>query len=204
MPMMSTTGITQSSVRPTRRPSAADATAALRLRFVGRVGRAARRRTFGDEHRGRRCVAANRIFVGDAHDDDGDVVDTAGAVRGVDQTCRRARRIVLAPQLGAEEVVVQHVGEAVGAEEDAIAGRELYRVHVDVDAGLRAERAGDDVAHRVHRRVFGGEPPVVDELLHATVIDGDLAELAVVQQVRARVAHMADEERVRRLPASPR
>ena len=44
------------------------------------------------------------------------------------------------------------------------------------------------------RGLVGGELAVADELLDQAVVDGDLAELAVAQEVGARVADVADEE----------
>ncbi len=61
--------------------------------------------------------------------------------------------------------------------------------------GVHPQRARDHVAHRVDRGLVGGEAPVVDELLHAAVVGGQLAELTVAQQVRARVADVSDDER---------
>ena len=86
------------------------------------------------------------------------------------------------------------VGEAVGAEEDAVAGCDVDRVEVDVDVGVDAERAGDDRALRVRLGLLGGEPALADELLDEAVVVGDAAQLAVVQEVRARVADVADEQ----------
>ena len=68
------------------------------------------------------CVGTG-VVVGDRDDDDGDVVDAAGGVGGVDELVRGdasgsgSRRSV-----AAIASVVQHVGEAVGAEQDAVAG----------------------------------------------------------------------------------
>ena len=46
-----------------------------------------------------------------------------------------------------------HGGEPVGAEQDAVAGRDLDRVEVDLDLGVDAERARDD------RRAAGATRP---------------------------------------------
>ena len=40
----------------------------------------------------------------------------------------------------------------------------------------------------------GGEPAVADHLLDEAVVVGDLAELAVAEEVRARVADVPDEQ----------
>ena len=46
----------------------------------------------------------------------------------------------------------------------------------------------------MHRGLVGGEPALADELLDQAVVDGELAELAVVQEVGARVADVTDQD----------
>ena len=130
----------------------------------------------------------------DVEDDDGDVVDAAGRVRRVDEQLGGALRIRLAARDAFDVALAHHVGEAVRAEDDAIAGDDVERVHVDLDVGVDTERAGDDRALRVRLGLFRGQAPFADELPDEAVVVGELAERAVVQEVRARVADVADEQ----------
>ena len=74
-------------------------------------------------------------------DEDGDVVLTAGLVGRVDETIGRDPRIGV--ELGdAEHVVVaHHGGQAVGAEQQAVARPRVDRVEIDVDVRVDAERS---------------------------------------------------------------
>ncbi len=90
--------------------------------------------------------------------------------------------------------LAHHRGEAVGAEDDAVAGFDVERVQVDVDVGVDAERAGDDGALRVRLGLLGCEAAFADELLDEAVVVGRAVQRAVVEDVRARVADVADEQ----------
>ena len=90
--------------------------------------------------------------------------------------------------------LAHHVGESVGAEQDAIAGHDFDGVHVDVDVRVDAERTRDDRPLRVRLGLFAREPALADELLDQAVVVGELAEVAVVHEVRTGVADVADEE----------
>ena len=137
------------------------------------------------------------LFVGDlARLDDhrGHVVLAAGGVGGVDEELSRPLRVVLAGEDPRHLVLADHGGEAVRAEEDAIAGLQLDRVHVDVDPGIDAERTRDDGSLGVDLGLLGGELAAADHLLHEAVVVGDLGELPVAGEVRARVAHVPDDQ----------
>ena len=192
------------------------ATRAARAR-VARLAAARARRTSGARrHRGVRGgagVGEQRFGIGrgggvdleHVDDDDGDVVLAAGRVRGVDEQLGRALRIGLAARDALDVALAHHRGEPVGAEHDAVAGRDVERVEVDVDVGVDAERARDDRALRMRLGLLGREPALADELLDEAVVVGDPAQRAVVQQVRARVADVTDRAaggRRRRRPRS--
>ena len=81
---------------------------------------------------------------------------------------------------------------------------DLERVDVDLDLVVDAERACDDRALRVRLGLFGREPAFAHELLDEAVVVGDARERAVVQEVRARVADVADEQLVGRRRRRPR
>jgi hypothetical protein len=165
------------------------------LRWLPRLGLWLGERPLGrgrDQHRGG-CVVAHRLFVGDRDDDDGDVVDATRTVRGVDEPGCGALGVALASELGRDRVLVHHVGEAVGAQHDEVAGNQLHRVHVDVDALVDAQRARDHGSHRMYRGFVLGDLAVAHELFDVAVIGGEAAELTVAEQIRARVTDVPDE-----------
>ena len=94
------------------------------------------------------------------------------------------RRVHLAPEDGEDLVLTDHGRQAVGAEEHAVAREQLERDQVDVDPGLHTERPGDHRAARVELGLFLGELARLDQLGDDAVVGGDLAQLAVAQQVR--------------------
>ena len=65
---------------------------------------------------------------------------------------------------------------------------------VDAHRRLDAEGAGDDVAARVGARLVLADVAGVDQLLHVAVVDGGSMQLAVAQQVGARVADVDQRE----------
>ncbi len=91
-------------------------------------------------------------------------------------------------------VRAHHGGEAVRAEEDAVAGLELDRVLVDVDPGVDAERTRDGRPLGVHLGLLRGEHPVADHLLDEAVVGRDLGERAVAGEVRARIADVPHDQ----------
>ena len=71
---------------------------------------------------------------------------------------------------------------------------DVERVEVDVDVVVDTERARHDRALRVRLGLFGREAAFADELLDQAVVVGRAVQLAVVQEVRTRVADVTDEE----------
>ncbi len=134
--------------------------------------------------RGRRGRERVGAVVLDVDDDRRDVVLAAGRVRRVDEEVGGAGRVALPAQQRADGPGPQHRGETVRAEQQPVAGEQRHRVHVDLDVVLDAERPGDDRALRVHRGLLLGEPALAHQLLDQAVVGGQLAELAVAQQVR--------------------
>ena len=186
MPSTSTIGSAHSSARPTprtprrrRSPGTGAGVSSTSVATSGSTGS-------GTTRSGASSVTATTTTV---------MLSSPPALLAASTSCVAARvGIGLAPERGGDVVGLHHAGEPVGAEQDAIAGHELDRVHVDVDRRVDAERTRDDRSLRVHRGFLGGELALADELLDQAVVVGDLAELAVVQQVRARVADVTDEQ----------
>ena len=90
------------------------------------------------------------IAVGDLERDDGDVVLAAAPVRGADQRLHEPVEVaaLLVDELF-DRPVVDHRGQAVGAEQEEVAGSRLDGERVDVDVRVGAERARDHRPLRV-------------------------------------------------------
>ena len=87
------------------------------------------------------------------------------------------------------------LGEAVGAEEDLVAGGELQGVGgVDGDAGVEADGAGEDAALGVDGGLVGGEAAAADQLADHGVVGGELLQRPVAQEVGAAVADVGELE----------
>ena len=159
---------------------------------VGPVGsgRLEARRLAGQRRRRR---LRHATVVDHVDDDDGDVVATAALVGEPHQLGGGLRRVVEAAQHAADLVGAHLVEQAVGAEEEPVAGDGVDRPQVDVDGLVDAEHPGDDVALRVDLRLLGGDPPLAHEVGHHAVVLGELHERAVAEEVGAAVAHVGDE-----------
>ena len=98
-----------------------------------------------------------------------------------------------------QRLVADHAGQPVRAEQVAVA--RLAVVHRQVRLGDRpaVQRPQQQRALRVGGDVVGADPALVHQRLHQRVIVGDLVELAVAQQVTARVADVAHG----RVPVGP-
>ena len=62
----------------------------------------------------------------------------------------------------------------------------------DADVLAEPDRLQDHVLARRRARLLRRQHPLVDEQLHQALVAGDLAEPAIAQQVRARVADLGD------------
>ena len=93
------------------------------------------------------------------------------------------------------DLAVTHlVGEAVAAEQEAVAfvGEDLP--HVGLDVGPHAQHPGEDVALGVGGGLVGAELALPDQVLHQAVVLGEPAQFPLLEQVGARVAHVDDDE----------
>ena len=86
------------------------------------------------------------------------------------------------------------VEEAVAAQQVAVARERRHLPRVDADLAVDAERAGEDVALRVHLRLLVRERALAHHALDEAVILGHLDERAVLQHIHARVADVHDRE----------
>ena len=127
--------------------------------------------------------------------DDGDVVGAAGVVGGVDQGGAGGGAVGLGGEELGDAGVGDRLGEAVGAEQDLVAGVEVDGVGgVDGDAGVEADGPGEDAALGVDGGLGGGEAAAADQLADDGVVGGDLVEGAVAEEVGAAVADMGQLE----------
>jgi hypothetical protein len=85
-------------------------------------------------------------------------------------------------------------GQAVGADQVAVAGADFADREVRFDVVAAAQRAHEEGALGVGRGLFLGDAALVDEALHPGVVLGDLGEHAVTQEIRAGVADVDEAE----------
>ncbi len=127
-------------------------------------------------------------------DDDRDVVGATAAQRELDQLLHGLLRALVAGEGLLHRLMGDHAGQAVGADQIAVAGPDLADRQVGLDVVAAAEGAHQQRALRVGGGFFLGDPALVHEPLHPGVVLGDLGENAVTQQVRARVADVHETE----------
>ena len=175
-----------SSPRCRRRPGARAHLRGGRRRVLGGVG--------VGRARGRARGAAPAPDLLQPEEHHGDVVAAARLVGGVDQRAPRLLERAGAGEDRRQPRLGDHRGEAVRADEEDVAGAGLEGLEVDLDVGLGAERAGDHGALRVRLGLLLGELAALDQLVDERVVAGEPHELAVAQQVGARVADVGDRD----------
>ena len=132
-------------------------------------------------------------LVGELEGDDGDVVLAAGLVRAADELVRGVVE-AFAP-LASTSPISSSPTMSVSPSEQSTKTSPSCRLdgeRVDVDVGIGAERARDHRALRVVLGLLGGELAAAHELRDERVVVRQLLELAVAQDVRARVADVAE------------
>ena len=90
--------------------------------------------------------------------------------------------------------VVEFAAEAVGGEQEKVAGLEGVGGDVGFDGGLRADGAGDDVADGRGSGLEAVDEAGADLLLDQRVVLGELAEYAAAKEVAAAVADVGEPE----------
>ena len=166
---------------------------------VGAQHRIADVRRGASHDRGAGGRQPGRGRVHDIGHDAGDVVRAAAVQRELDQLARDGLGVCDGGQRLAQHLVADHAGQPVRAEQVAVAC--LAVVHGKVGLGDRpaVQRPQQQRALRVGGDVIGADPALVDQRLHQRVVVGDLVELAVPEQVTARIADVAH----RRVPVGP-
>ncbi len=142
----------------------------VRASVVGPATRIAR-----DPERDRRHVVVAARVVGSPHESPHGLVERSAAS---DQARDRS--------------VPDQTGQTVGAEQQDVAVPYLHDAGVDIELGTGAERACDHRALRVHRRLLARQATGALELGDQRVVVRELLQHAVAQEVRARVADVAE------------
>ena len=126
-------------------------------------------------------------------DDDGDVVVAAGLEREADQLgCGEVDRLGAEGHL--DDVVADHVGEAVAAQEVAVAEHRLQPVVVGLVVVASEQRTQQQRAVRVDAGLVAADLALVDQALHERVVGADLLERAVTESVGAGVAEVRERD----------
>ena len=142
------------------------------------------------------------VSLHDGEEQDGDVVAAALVVGGLDESSAGGIELgpgggmggEFAPEDGGEGRVVELAGEAVGAEEVDVAGLRAVAVDVSLETRVRADGAGDEVAHGRGGGLVGGDLAGFHLLLDEGVVMRKLLEVALAQAVAAAVADVGKEE----------
>ena len=147
------------------------------------------------EHLGHDASAAG-VLPQDADEYNRNVVAAAVVVGHLHQLLRGelevgAERL----QRHADVLVLDHVAQAVGAEQVDVARLGRVLVDLGLDGRVDAERLGDQVLVLRVLRLLGGDQAGVDLLLQQRMVARHLLEAAAAQQVQARVAEVRDQHR---------
>ena len=147
---------------------------------------------------------------GAGDEEDGDVVAAAVGVGGVDEGLadrfeRRAGSVHPSeqarwgPRIAAEDagdgVVVEFAAEAVGGEQEEVAGKDVVGGNVGFDGGLRADGASDDVADGRGGGLKAADEAGAELLLDQRVVLGEEVKRAAAKEVAAAVANVGEPER---------
>ena len=165
--------------RPRRPVSGRSSAAALAAGVEASTGRG-----HGAAHRSRaddlgHRAGGGRRRVDHVRDDAGDVVGAAAAQGQVDQGLgARARVVVLAEHLR-EGVVADDAGQAVGADQVAVADPGLADRQVGLVVRVAGQHPGDHRPLRVALGLVLGDLALVDQALHERVVVGEPGDLAV-------------------------
>ena len=134
------------------------------------------------------------VEVEDVGDDDRDVVGSAAAQCELDQVLDGLLGALVAGEGVLERLVGDDAGQAVGADQVAVAGADFTDGEVGLDVLAAAQRPHQQGALGVGGGFLFGDAALVDQTLHPGVVLGDLGEDAVAEQVRARVADVHEAE----------
>ncbi len=123
----------------------------------------------------------------------GGVVAAASVESGLHERVSGISGIVDAVEDLLDDRVVDHAGDSVAAEQDALGGSQRQQEEIRADALRAAESPGDDVALGMFGRLRSRDLPRVDQLLHDRMVDADLAERVIVEAVDAGVSKVGQQ-----------
>ncbi len=136
-------------------------------------------------------------LVVDVDDDRRHVVGRAAVERLLDERLAGVAGRVRVGEHRADPLLRHVAGEAVGAEHPPVAGDRAEDPGVDLGRLVDvAEHPHQHAAPRMHGGLLDADAAGLDEPLHEGVVVRDLAELAVAEQVDARVADVRGRDRV--------
>jgi len=142
----------------------------------------ARGRRGGGSGCGASLVARHLVL----RDDGGDVVSSALLIRKIHQDAALLARTTTKGQGLRNALVVHHVGQAVGAQQQTVAVGQPEVLDVDVgSASARADGVREDVSQILTPALHRDWPASVREILAAGVIASQSREDAIPQEVRA-------------------
>ena len=128
--------------------------------------------------------------------DRGDVVRPTGGVRPVDQGIASRLEGVGGPEALRDLRAADLSREAIRADDQHVTSLDALHREIHLDARLGAQRLEDDVPPFGDLGLFGRELTGVDEPLHQRLVLGDLRGEATAHQVRTRVPHLTEIQRV--------
>jgi Spy/CpxP family protein refolding chaperone len=129
-------------------------------------------------------------------DDDGHVVGSARGERRGDESLRRVRDVAGDLEDRGDDVIVNGPMETVGAKQDAVALAQIDLRDDRLDATVGAERLQQDVAIGEPLDVLGLQRARLDHLRGDRLILREQLQLAVAQEVGARISDLGDREMV--------
>ncbi len=138
-----------------------------------------------------------RRFVGvvdHVDHDHADVVVAPGVIRHAHEDIGCLLRVVERGEDLKDVGVLDVVDETIGTDEEAVAVVGGHLPCVDIDVGVDAEGAGDDVALRVRAGLLGGDLAGGDEIADIGVVAAHLHQLPVLHHVGTRVTDVDDDQ----------
>ena len=130
----------------------------------------------------------------DVHHHGGNIVVAAVHIRALDQLICTALRVAKTRKDFGQVVFAYHVRQAIGAQKQAVTCGNVQLVNVGHGINAAAQRARDNRALRVRFRFFRRDLARFDKQRHKRVVARDLLQVALVQKVGARVAHLRNKQ----------
>src|SRR5579862_1906037 len=145
----------------------------------------------------REPAARDAVGLDDADQHRRNVVAAAVVVGRLHQLLHCESRILLErEEREADLLVLHHVGESVGAQQESVVGLRLVHMDLGFDRGIDAERARDEVLVLRELRLFRGDEARVELLLEQRMVTRDLLHRFAAQAIQARVADVRHAEEI--------